>query len=83
MAVSDPLRDHRPADGLSDGREYVAIISGIGGWIGGMVAHNLDPRDPTAAKGWGNMTAELKKVTTKGAGNLFVFALPKSTHPSS
>jgi alcohol dehydrogenase (cytochrome c) len=59
-----------------DGREYVAIISGIGGWIGSMVAHDLDPRDPTAAKGWGNMTADLKKVTNKGAGTLFVFALP-------
>jgi len=62
-----------------DGREYVAIISGIGGWIGSMVSHDLDPRDPTAAKGWGNMTAELKKVTTKGAGTLFVFALPKAS----
>jgi PQQ-dependent dehydrogenase (methanol/ethanol family) len=59
-----------------DGREYVAIISGIGGWIGAMVSKNLDPRDPTAAKGWGNMTADLKKVTNKGAGTLFVFALP-------
>jgi lanthanide-dependent methanol dehydrogenase len=62
-----------------DGREHVAIISGIGGWIGSMVSHNLDPRDPTAAKGWGNMTADLKKVTTKGAGTLFVFVLPKAT----
>jgi PQQ-dependent dehydrogenase (methanol/ethanol family) len=60
-----------------DGRQYVAIISGIGGWIGSMISHNLDPRDPTAAKGWGNMTADLKKVTNKGAGTLFVFALPK------
>ena len=59
-----------------DGREYVAIISGIGGWIGSMVSKNLDPRDPTAAHGWGNMTKELKQVTNKGAGTLFVFALP-------
>jgi PQQ-dependent dehydrogenase (methanol/ethanol family) len=61
-----------------DGREYVAIISGIGGWIGSMVSKNLDPRDPTAAKGWGNMTADLKKVTNKGAGTLFVFAIPRN-----
>jgi len=60
-----------------DGREYVAIISGIGGWIGSMISKNLDARDPTAAKGWGNMTADLKKVTNKGAGTLFVFALPR------
>jgi PQQ-dependent dehydrogenase (methanol/ethanol family) len=58
-----------------DGREYVAIISGIGGWIGSMISKNLDPRDPTAAKGWGNMTADLKKITNKGAGTLFVFAV--------
>ena len=60
-----------------DGREYVAIISGIGGWAGVVVSKNLDTRDPLAAKGWGNMTAELKKVSNKGAGTLFVFALPK------
>ena len=60
-----------------DGREYVAIISGIGGWAGVVVSKNLDPRDPLAAKGWGNMTADLKKVSNKGAGTLFVFALPK------
>jgi PQQ-dependent dehydrogenase (methanol/ethanol family) len=59
-----------------DGREYVAIISGIGGWIGSMISKNLDPHDPTAAKGWGNMTGDLKNVTNKGAGTLFVFALP-------
>lgn len=60
-----------------DGRRYVAIISGIGGWIGSMISHDLDPRDPTAAKGWGNMLANLKKVTNKGAGTLFVFALSR------
>ena len=43
-----------------------------------MVSHDLDPRDPTAAKGWGNMTADLKEVTNKGAGTLFVFGLPRS-----
>ena len=59
-----------------DGREYVAVLSGIGGWIGSMVAKNLDPRDPTAAGGWGNMTAELKKDSTRG-GTLYVFALPR------
>jgi hypothetical protein len=62
-----------------DGREYVAIISGIGGWAGVVVSKNLDTRDPLAAKGWGNMTADLKKVTNKGAGTLFVFALPQAS----
>jgi PQQ-dependent dehydrogenase (methanol/ethanol family) len=59
-----------------DGRQYVAIISGIGGWVGGIVSSDLDPRDPTAAKGFGNMTAELKQQVGKG-GTVYVFALPR------
>jgi lanthanide-dependent methanol dehydrogenase len=58
-----------------DGRQYVAILSGIGGWVGGIVSSDLDPRDPTAAKGFGNMTAELKKDAAKG-GTVYVFGLP-------
>jgi glucose dehydrogenase len=59
-----------------DGRQYVAILSGIGGWAGGLVSSDLDPRDPTAAKGFGNMSADLKKQSSAG-GMLYVFALPK------
>jgi PQQ-dependent dehydrogenase (methanol/ethanol family) len=58
-----------------DGRQYVSILSGIGGWAGGMVSGDLDPRDPTAAKGFGNMEGELKKQGSS-AGTLYVFALP-------
>ena len=60
----------------SDGRQYVAILSGIGGWAGGLVSGDLDPRDPTAAKGFGNMESDLKKEVASG-GMLYVFALPK------
>ena len=28
-----------------DGRQYVAILSGVGGWAGAMVSNDLDPRD--------------------------------------
>ncbi|MDB5415589.1 MAG: mxaF [Rubritepida sp.] len=59
-----------------DGRQHVAIMSGIGGWIGSMVSHQLDPRDPTAAKGWGNMMGALRDITQPG-GTLHVFALPR------
>ena len=59
-----------------DGRQYVAILSGIGGWAGGLVSSDLDPRDPTAAKGFGNMEGDLKKQSSAG-GMLYVFALPK------
>ena len=58
-----------------DGKQYVAIISGVGGWSGAIVSNDLDPRDGTAAKGFVNAMRELKNVTTKG-GTLYVFALP-------
>jgi glucose dehydrogenase len=58
-----------------DGRQYIAILSGVGGWAGAVVAGNLDPRDPTAALGMANATQDLKQKTTTG-GTLYVFALP-------
>jgi PQQ-dependent dehydrogenase (methanol/ethanol family) len=60
-----------------DGREYVAILSGVGGWAGAIVSGDLDPRDPTAALGMVGAVADLKTKTTPG-GTLYVFALPKS-----
>jgi PQQ-dependent dehydrogenase (methanol/ethanol family) len=59
-----------------DGREYVAILSGIGGWAGAVVAGDLDPRDETVAVGWGRAVRDLKHLTRKG-GKLYVFALPR------
>jgi lanthanide-dependent methanol dehydrogenase len=59
-----------------DGRQYVSILSGIGGWIGGIVNQETDPRDRTAHKGFGNFTADLKAITRRG-GMLYVFSLPK------
>jgi lanthanide-dependent methanol dehydrogenase len=59
-----------------DGHQYVAILSGIGGWAGAMISSELDERDPTAAKGFGNMLAELKKQSGIG-GMLYVFTLPR------
>ena len=58
-----------------DGRQYVAILSGVGGWAGGIVAGNLDPRDESAGGGFATAVADLKQKTTKG-GMLYVFALP-------
>ncbi|MBV8564834.1 MAG: methanol/ethanol family PQQ-dependent dehydrogenase [Methylobacteriaceae bacterium] len=60
-----------------DGREYVAILSGVGGWAGAIVAGNLDPRDPTGALGFVGAMPDLKRKTTAG-GMLYVFALPPS-----
>jgi len=58
-----------------DGRQHVAILSGVGGWSGAIVAGGLDPRDGTAALGFANAMADLPGATTKG-GMLYVFGLP-------
>ena len=58
-----------------DGRQYVAILSGVGGWAGGIVAGGIDPRDSSAALGFVNAMTDLPSVTNKG-GTLYVFALP-------
>jgi lanthanide-dependent methanol dehydrogenase len=58
-----------------DGKQYVAILSGVGGWAGAIVAAGLDPRDATGALGMVNATRDLPAKTSKG-GTLHVFALP-------
>jgi lanthanide-dependent methanol dehydrogenase len=58
-----------------DGKQYVAVLSGIGGWAGGIVAGDLDPRDQSAGGGFATAVSDLKQKTTKG-GMLYVFALP-------
>lgn len=59
-----------------DGRQYIAVLSGVGGWAGAIVAGNLDPRDPTAALGFVGAVPDLKNKSTVG-GTLYVFALPR------
>jgi lanthanide-dependent methanol dehydrogenase len=58
-----------------DGKQYVAILSGIGGWAGAIVSGGLDSRDPTAALGFTSAMKDLPAATTKG-GMLYVFKLP-------
>ena len=58
-----------------DGRQYVAVLAGVGGWAGAVVAGDLDVRDSSAALGFANAMKDLPSVTTKG-GMLYVFALP-------
>ncbi|WP_352971158.1 methanol/ethanol family PQQ-dependent dehydrogenase [Mesorhizobium sp. M0954] len=58
-----------------DGHQYVAVLSGVGGWAGAIVSGDLDPRDATAALGFVNVMKDLKDVTTPG-GTLYVFRLP-------
>ena len=58
-----------------DGKQYVSVLSGVGGWAGAIVAGGLDKRDGTAALGFVNAMTDLPDSTTKG-GTLNVFALP-------
>ncbi|MGN6704323.1 MAG: methanol/ethanol family PQQ-dependent dehydrogenase [Burkholderiaceae bacterium] len=58
-----------------DGKQYIAVLSGVGGWAGAVVSGSLDPRDGTAAKGFVNAMKDLPQHTTTG-GALHVFALP-------
>src|SRR5581483_6075769 len=58
-----------------DGKQYVAVLAGVGGWSGAILAGSLDARDGTAALGFANAMADLKQVTTRG-GMLYVFGLP-------
>ncbi|HEV2747058.1 MAG TPA: methanol/ethanol family PQQ-dependent dehydrogenase [Allosphingosinicella sp.] len=59
-----------------DGRQYIAILSGVGGWAGAIVSAQLDTRDPTAALGFVNAVRDLPD-RTKAEGRLYVFALPR------
>jgi lanthanide-dependent methanol dehydrogenase len=58
-----------------DGKQYVAILAGIGGWPGAIVSGDLDTRDRSANTGWANVLGDLPQATNKG-GSLYVFALP-------
>jgi lanthanide-dependent methanol dehydrogenase len=58
-----------------DGKQYVAVFAGVGGWAGAIVAGQLDPRDGTGALGFVNAMKDLPSVTAAG-GTLYVFRLP-------
>lgn len=61
----------------ADKREYIAVMSGVGGWAGAIVSGDLNPADPTAALGFVGAVPDLKQKSTAG-GTLYVFALPGS-----
>jgi PQQ-dependent dehydrogenase (methanol/ethanol family) len=78
------LWQHKAASGIigqpvsyrgPDGKQYVAVLAGVGGWAGAIVAANLDARDASAALGFVNAMRDLPDVTGKG-GTLYVFSLP-------
>lgn len=58
-----------------DGRQYIAVMAGVGGWAGAILTAGHDPRDSTAGGGWAQVMADLPSKTTQG-GTLYVFTLP-------
>jgi PQQ-dependent dehydrogenase (methanol/ethanol family) len=58
-----------------DGRQYVAVLSGVGGWAGQVVSGDIDTRDAGGVAGFANAMRDLPGVTQKG-GALHVYALP-------
>jgi len=58
-----------------DGKQYVAIMSGVGGWSGVIVSGDLDAQNSSAALGFVNAMKDLPQATNKG-GTLYVFSLP-------
>ena len=68
--ISQPVTYRGP-----DGKQYVAVYSGVGGWPGAIVSGGLDPRDATAGDGFANAMSDLPKKSGAG-GTLYVFSLP-------
>jgi glucose dehydrogenase len=67
--IGQPISHRGP-----DGKQYIAVLAGVGGWAGAIVAGDLDPRDGGGALGFVNAMTDLPAHTTKG-GMLYVFAL--------
>jgi outer membrane protein assembly factor BamB len=57
-----------------DGRQYVAIYSGIGGWMGAVAFPTLSIDDPYAALGVVGAMKEIQKYTKPGS-MVYVFGL--------
>ncbi|MEJ6022060.1 methanol/ethanol family PQQ-dependent dehydrogenase [Ramlibacter sp. PS4R-6] len=57
-----------------DGKQYIAVLAGVGGWAGAIVSGDMDPRDGTGASGFAYAMRDLREATKKG-GRLYVFSL--------
>jgi hypothetical protein len=58
----------------SDGQQYVAILSGVGGWPGVVANAEVDPRVRNGALGFTGATQDLPFYTA-GGSELLVFKL--------
>ncbi|MER0236647.1 PQQ-dependent dehydrogenase, methanol/ethanol family [Fulvimarina sp. MAC8] len=83
----EPLWQFRAPSGIigqpstfmgSDGRQYVAIMSGVGGWAGAIGTAELDGRVRNGALGFSGASQDLPAYT-RGGSTLMVFALPEGS----
>lgn len=58
-----------------DGKQYVAVLSGVGGWAGAAALGLMPEEDPGIALGFAIAVKDLPRHTPQG-GTLHVFALP-------
>jgi alcohol dehydrogenase (cytochrome c) len=75
--ISQPVTYRGP-----DGRQYVAVLSGVGGWAGAAALGILPEVDPFIALGFANAMKDLPQYTAEG-GTLYVFALESDVPASS
>jgi PQQ-dependent dehydrogenase (methanol/ethanol family) len=61
----------------ADGTQYIAVMSGVGGWSGAVAVGEIDPRVRNGALGFTGAMQDLPASTVGGA-TLEVFALPKN-----
>ena len=66
----------------NDGRQYIAILSGVGGWPGVVANAEIDPRVRNGALGFTGAMQDLPAYTA-GGSTLLVFALPRQQAPQS
>ncbi|HVW73707.1 MAG TPA: PQQ-dependent dehydrogenase, methanol/ethanol family [Rhizomicrobium sp.] len=64
----------------NDGRQYLAMLSGVGGWAGALANAEIDRRVRNGALGYTGAVNDLPAVTS-GGSTLMVFALPKGGNP--
>src|SRR5581483_6365314 len=65
----------------SDGRQYIAMLSGVGGWPGAVPNAEIDPRVRNGALGFTGAMQDLPAYTA-GGSTLLVFALPRQGSPA-
>jgi len=57
-----------------DGKQYVVVYAGVGGWMGAVASPDVSADDPYAALGVVGAMKEIKKVTGLG-DTVYVFGL--------